>query len=121
MRCLARCLMSVAAILVTLARGWAAHADPTTSIVAIADDPDAYDGAQVGIAGVVGQQSLEWKGVSLYTLDEGGRRITVLSDATAPALGSRLEVSGQVVVHPEGKSEIEWPPVVVEGTRSVVP
>src|SRR5262249_25563932 len=121
MRCRARCLMCVAAILVTLARGWAAHADPTTSIVAIADDPEAYDGAQVGIAGGVGQQSLEWKGVSLCRLAEGGRGTAGLRHPAAPARGTRLGVRGQVVAHPEGNSEIEWPPVVVEGTGSVVP
>jgi hypothetical protein len=96
----------------------AALADPATSIVAITDHPDAYDGVRVTVAGTVGTQSLDWNGESLYTVDEAGRRITVLSRANAPPVGSHVEVSGQVVVHPEGNSEIEWPPVVVEATRS---
>jgi VCBS repeat-containing protein len=98
-----------------------AAADSITSIIAITDTPDAYDGTQVTIAGTVGEQSLDWRGDSLYTVDEHGRLITVLSHGDAPLVGTHVQVSGQVVVHPEGNSEIEWPPVVVEASRSVLP
>ena len=116
-----RRLLQAAPALLALAVSAPAVADPLTSIVAITDEPDAYDGRQVTIAGTVSDQALQGRGASLYTVDEQGRRITVLSYGDAPPVGAHLQVSGQVVVHPEGSSEIEWPPVIREATRSVLP
>lgn len=96
-------------------------ADPLTSIAAITDDPDAFEGSQVTVAGTVAQQRVDWRGESVYSLDQGGRRITIVSTASSPAVGAHLLVSGQVFVHPEGNSEIEWPPVLVESGRSAAP
>jgi len=92
-----------------------------TSIAAITDDPDAFDGSHVTVVGVVAAPQVSWRGESAYDLDGDGRRITVVSRDVAPALGTRLQVEGDVVVHPEGSSEIEWPPVVVETSRGPAP
>jgi hypothetical protein len=114
-------LLRAAPVLIALALSAPAAADPLTSIIAITDDPGAYDGTQVTIAGTVGEQTLGWRGDSLYTVDEHGRLITVLSHGDAPLIGTHVQISGRVVVHPEGNSEIEWPPVVVEASRSILP
>jgi uncharacterized secreted protein with C-terminal beta-propeller domain len=99
----------------------AAAEDALTSIVAITDSPDDFDGTRVTVAGVVAQQRIDFRGESVYSLDEAGRRITVVSFGPSPAIGAHLQVAGQVVVHPEGNSEIDWPPVLVESARSALP
>jgi hypothetical protein len=98
-----------------------AAADAPTSIVAITDDPDAYEGTVVTIVGTVAQQRVDWRGESVYSLDQGGRRITIVSTDVSPLVGARLQVSGEVFVHPEGNSEIEWPPVLLESSRTAAP
>ena len=122
MRTLALALTVVAPMAAGLAFAPAAAAQAQlTSIVAITDSPDAFDGVQVTVAGIVAQQRIDFRGESVYSLDEAGRRLTVVSFGPSPAVGARLQVAGEVVVHPEGNSEIEWPAVLVESARSAAP
>ena len=96
-------------------------AGAVTPIGSITDAPDAYDGKRVTVAGTVDGQQVGFRGESVYTLAEDGRRITVVSSSPAPAPGAHLQVDGDVFVHPEGSSEIDWPPVLREATRTTLP
>ncbi len=108
-------------VLLSLAPLALVAATAVTPIAAITSDPDGFDGTQVTIVGIAGTEQVGWRGESVYNLDEDGHRITVVSRGPAPASGSHLQVEGQVVVHPEGSSEIEWPPVVIETARTTAP
>ena len=92
----------------------AASADP--SILAITDAPETYVGTRVTLVGTVTKDSVGYLGESLYTLGADGRTITVLSPAPPPAIGERLEVTGDVALRP-ADDEFTFPPVLVERSR----
>jgi uncharacterized protein (DUF58 family) len=97
-----------------------ARAATTLSITTLTDHPQAYVGQEVTVSGTVTAQTIGFRGESLYTLDQNGRRVTVLSGSDAPAIGAVLEVTGQVALRPPDE-EFTIPPVVVESTRRVLP
>jgi hypothetical protein len=70
----------------------------------------------VTVAGTVTPQNFGYLGESLYTLQEGDRRLTVVSRSPAPATGTRLEVTGTVRVRPPDE-EFTFPPVLEESSR----
>jgi hypothetical protein len=113
---------TVAALVVAgiLASVVPAGAATTLSITTLTDAPQAYVGQEVTVSGTVTAQTVGFRGESLYTLDQDGRRVTVLSAADAPAIGSVLEVTGRVALRPPDE-EFTIPPVVVESARRILP
>jgi hypothetical protein len=91
------------------------------TVTDLSTNPDAYDGQTVSVTGTV-ELALPAGGESAYDLRDGTRKITVLSRSTAPAPATRLSVTGTVhVFHEEGGEGNDWPPALVETSRSVVP
>ena len=93
-----------------------AVAGTLTSIANIVDHRDAYANQQVTVVGTVVAPSLSYLGEGLYTLSEADRRIGVVSQTPAPAVGERLEVSAKVGRKPPDE-EFDFPPVLIESAR----
>jgi len=91
-----------------------------TTIGDVVDAPAQYAGQQVTIVGTVTQETIGYRGESVYTLHDAGKRITVISRANAPAAGDHLQVTATVGFR-EPDEEFTWPPVLVESGRQLAP
>ena len=87
-----------------------------TSITAIVDDPARFAGREVTVGGTVTEQSIGYGGESVYTIQDGDRRITVFSRSAPPSRGERLDVSGTVGLRPPDE-EFTFPPIILERER----
>ena|SRR5436853_4021991 len=92
----------------------------TTSIADIIAHPDDWANKQVTVIGTVVDLSLGYQGQSLYTIKGDDRRISIVSPNPVPAVGDRLQVSGQVKRRPPDE-EFDFPPVILETGRQTAP
>ena len=90
------------------------------TIAEIVSAPDSYAGQHVTVIGTVTEQSIGYRGETVYTIGADDRRITVFGYGAAPAAGERLEVSAKVGWKAPDE-EFTWPPVLVESTRHPAP
>ena len=97
-----------------------APAARATSIGDITSAPASFADKQVTVVGTVTGPPLGYRGESIYTILEDGRKITVVSKSNPPGAGDRLQVTGKVGYRPPDE-EFTFPPVIVESARSVAP
>lgn len=97
-----------------------AVARAATPIAAIVDDPASYANSQVTVVGTVTGLSAGYGGESVYTLEAGMRRITVVSHQPPPAPGASLQVEAKVGYRAPDE-EFTWPPLLVESLRTPAP
>jgi hypothetical protein len=90
------------------------------TIADIVDAPETYAGQRVTVVGTVTEQTIGYRGETVYTIGADDRRITVFGFGPAPATGDRLEVNAKVGWK-QPDEEFTWPPVLVESTRSPAP
>lgn len=94
--------------------------------VTIADvlaNPDKYDGTATTLTGEV-ERAIPAGSESGYNLRDGAARITVISRNSAPAVGTRLIVTGTVRwLHQQGDGgeAIHFPPFLIESQRRPAP
>ncbi|HYR96017.1 MAG TPA: hypothetical protein VEM57_04735 [Candidatus Binatus sp.] len=86
----------------------------------IVSAPESYAGQQVTVTGTVTEQSIGYRGETVYTIGAGDRRITVFGYGAAPAAGEHIEVSAKVGWKAPDE-EFTWPPVLVESSRRPAP
>ena len=92
-----------------------------TTIAEIVAQPGAFANAAVTVTGTVtAQRRGPFAGASLFTLEDEGKRVTVLSKQDAPAVGSRVEVHAKVGFSPPDE-EFTWPPLLLETAQRSVP
>jgi hypothetical protein len=107
---------SLLAVLVTIS--------PTVALaVTVADivnAPESYAGQQVTVVGTVTEQSIGYRGETVYTIGADDRRITVFGRGPEPTPGERIEVNATVGWKAPDE-EFTWPPVLVNSTRRPAP
>jgi hypothetical protein len=113
-------MATAAALLAVLcsARGAAA-----VTIAEVVATPEAFDGRSVTVVGSV-EAALPVGTESGYDLRDGRAKVTVISSGAAPAIGTRLSVTGTVRVFDEGGDEAEanrFPPAIFESAREPAP
>ena len=90
------------------------------TVADIVDAPETYAGQRVTVVGTVTDQTIGYRGETVYTIGADDRRITVFGFGPAPAAGDRVEVTAKVGWKAPDE-EFTWPPVLVESTRRPAP
>ena len=117
--------MSVRTTLITIvALAWiGVQSAPAVTIADLVANPKLYDDTSVTVVGEV-ELSIPVGSQSTFDLRDGPVKITVISRATAPVVGTRLAVTGTAHLVSEGGNEAEankLPPLIVESTRATAP
>jgi len=112
-------LLATALLSLTLAAAGVARA---VGIADIVSAPDAYVGKTVTVVGTV-ENPLPIGPESMFDVRDGRVKLTVMSHASAPAVGARLSVTGTVQEAHVGDADENrhFPHVLVESARSPAP
>ncbi len=111
-------LIAIAALTVIGVRDAAA-----LTIADLLANPKRYDHTVVTVVGEV-ELSLPVGSESTFDLRDGPAKITVISRGAAPAVGTRLAVTGTARAVSEGGEEAEankLPPLLIESARAPAP
>ena len=93
------------------------------TIADLVANPKIYNDTSVTVVGDV-EVSVPVGSQSTFDLRDGPAKITVISRGAAPAVGSRLAVTGTAHLVSEGGNEAEankLPPLIVESVRTPAP
>ena len=93
-----------------------------TGIADIIASPDNYVGKSVTVVGTV-ENTVPIGSASMFDLRDGRMKLTVMSHASPPAVGTRISVTGTIKESHVGDADEnrQFPHVIVESSRSPAP